>query len=427
LKEKVTFTVLILILIQFLSGIPLFGINRELLSSWLDADAASAFGIFNMFSGMSFQNMSIFALGIAPYITSSIIIQLLRIAVPALDDICKDGQYGKENTEKITYITAAIIGVIEIIPFVYGFASGGLLIKNNALYIGIVGVSLFLGSAILIILGKLIEKRGIGQGISLILMLNILSTMPNDIMTIYAKFINDKSALKIILALVVIVLVIAFTLIGTVLLQEGKKDIKTSFSGKLSGNKMNRHSESSIPLRVNMAGVMPIIFASSLMQMPIMIVSFFGIDEKSWFAVVAKYLNQGNWFNLQDFKYTLGFIPYVLLVVFFAYFYNMISFNTNEISRDLAKRGGTIKGIRPGKTTAEYLDKQLEHLLLLGALMLICIASVPIVVSGLCGIQLSFGGTSLLIIVSVMVETYKAYETETLQDKAAKKGLGGIF
>lgn len=424
LKEKIIFTILILCFIQFLSGVPLFGINRNILSSYLNSSILSNLSIFNLFSGMSFQNMSIFALGIAPYITSSIILQLLRIAIPRLDELCKDGQYGKEKTEKFTYIGACIVGILEIIPFVYSFSTSNLIIKNNALYTLLIGIQLFLGSAILIILGKLIDKRGIGNGISLILLINILSSIPTDIYNIYTMFIQGKNILNIVITIFIILFVLGITLIGTIYLQEGKKEVKTSFAGKLSNNKMSRYNESSIPLRVNMSGVMPIIFASSLMQMGPICITLFNIKEGSIWYTISKFLNQAYWFDLKDFKYTLGVIPYIVLVVFFSYFYNMISFNTTEVAQNLAKRGGTIKGIRTGKATSEYLDNQLKYLLLLGSLILIVIALIPVIVSGIFNISLSFGGTSVLIIVSVIMETYKIIEVETSTKKSNL--LGGL-
>lgn len=427
LKEKTIFTVIILILIQFLSCIPLYGINRDLLSSWLNSDLISSMGVFKMFSGLSFQNMSIFALGIAPYITASIVIQLLRVAIPSFDEICKDGATGKEKTEKYIYIGAVIIGILEIIPFVFNFVKNGLLIENNFVYISLVSVSLFIGSCILILLGKCIDKRGIGNGISLILLVNILSSIPTDFVNIHEMFISGKNIAQIIVTLSIIISIIVVTLLATIYLQEGKKDIKTCFSGKLSGNKNSKYSDSSIPLKVNMSGVMPIIFASSLLQIFPLCVALFGIKE-GFFYKISKFFNQANWFDLQNIHYTLGVIIYILLVVFFTYFYNMISFNTTEISQNLSKRGGFIKGIRPGKPTQEYLDKQLKYLLLLGAFMLVGIALIPIVISGIFNISLSFGGTSVLIIVGVILETYDKFKTENLNKKVIQKSsiLGGI-
>lgn len=423
LKEKIIFTSLILILIQFLSQIPIYGINRELIDTWLTSDLSQALGIFTMFSGSSFANLSIFALGIAPYITSSIIIQLLRVAIPSLDEICKDGATGKDKAEKFTYIGAGIIGAIQIIPMVFNFASSGLLIENSALYIGIVSISLFLGSALLIFLGKTMDNRGIGNGISLILLVNILSTMPGDFYNIYAMFIKGKSPFIAIIAILVTLIIIVGTLIGVIYLNEGKKEIRTTNSGKMAGRKTMKGSGSSIPLKVNMSGVMPVIFASSLMQMFPVCVALFKVEETSILYKISNFFNQGNWFDFEHFYYTLGLIPYVFLVIFFAYFYNMISFNTKEISRNLASNGTIINGIRQGKPTEEFLNAQLKYLLLLGSLMLVVITLIPTIVSGVCGLYLSFGGTSLLIVVSVIVETYGKVKVEKMSNATRTKSF----
>lgn len=415
LKEKILFTGFILCMVTILSQIPLFGINRDLIESWMNSDITSNLGVFGMFAGTSFERLSIFALGIAPYITSSIILQLLRVAFPKLDSICKDGQEGQKLTERYTYIGAGLLAILQIIPMMYNFVKNGLLIENNALYIGLVGSGLFIGGGLLIALGKIIDKRGIGNGISLILLMNILSSMPSDFVSIFEVYVHNKRLASGILAIIITFLIIIGTLIAVIFLQEGQKEIKTTFSSKISNNRMSKNSrlqESIIPLKVNLSGVMPIIFASSLMQMFPLGVNLFEVDSNKFIFKLSKYFNQSNWFNAQDMKYTLGLLLYVVLVICFAYFYQMISFNTAEIANNLAKQGGTIKGIRPGKPTEEFLNKQLKYLILLGALMLIGIALIPMMISGFCNLGLSFGGTSVLIIVSVIVETYNKIKVE---------------
>lgn len=412
LTQRICLTIGILLIVEFLSQIPLLGINREMISLWVDSAINSTFGMLNMFSGNSFQTLSIFALGIAPYITSSIILQLLRVAIPKLDRVCKDAKSEKEFVEKVTVIGALFIGIIQTIPVVINIANNGLLIENNWTYRLLVGGMIFIGSLILIGLGKFIDKKGIGKGISLILLVNILSSFKTDLMGIYGNFIMDKDATTIATTIAVAVLVIVFSLLVVIYLHEGKKDVKVVFSGKFQNGRTVKPADSSIPLKVNMSGVMPVIFASTLIQIVPMIVTFTGVSQDSTIFEISKYLNQSYWFIFSDMKYTIGVFLYFAAIVFFAYFYTMISFNTRDIAENLNRQGGTIAGIRPGKSTQQYLDSMVKYMVLLGALMLIVVTVIPMLIGGAVGYNLSFGGTSIIIIVSVLIETYKTYEAE---------------
>ena len=421
LNQKMLFTALILIVIQFLSQVPLLGINRDLIGFWLESDLNSAFGMFNIFSGMSFENLSIFALGIAPYITASIVIQLLRVAISPLDAKCKEAKDERSYVEKLTYVTAAILGIIQVIPLVMNISSSGLLVENTLGYKLGVGASIFVGSAIMIAFGKLIDKKGIGNGISLILMANILTSLKGDLLGIYSTFISGKNIGTAIAAIVITVAVIIFSLIVVIFLHEGKKDIKVMFSGRMQGGKMVKPADNIIPLKVNMSGVMPVIFASTFLSIIPMITALVGAGTDSIWYEISKYFNQGYWFNFSDIKYTVGVVLYFGAIVFFSYFYNTISFSTKDLADSLNRQGGTIAGIRPGKSTQEYLDGQIKYMLLLGSLILIVVAVVPMIIGGLANVSLSFGGTSIIIIVSVMLETYKTIKTEQTKSSVVPK------
>lgn len=412
LSQKLIFTSIILILIQFLSQIPIWGINREYISLWIDGDMSSIFGMFNIFSGMSFQNLSLFALGIAPYITASIILQLLRVAITPLDQMCKDAHDEKKFVEKITFILAFFIGILQVIPLVVNIASSGLLTQNTMAYKLLVGGSILIGSAIVIALGKIIDKKGVGNGISLILLINILSSLKMDFIGIYQMFISGKDFMTIGITIAITLAVIVFSLLVVIYLHEGKKDVKVMFSGRMQGGKIVKAPDSVIPLKVNMSGVMPVIFASTFVQLIPMIAVLFKAKEGSALLEISKYFNQTYWFNFGDIKYTIGVVFFFVAVVFFSYFYNMISFNTYDIANNLNKQGGTIAGIRPGKTTKEYLDAQVRYMILLGSLMLIIVAIIPMIIGGIANIGLSFGGTSIIIVVSVLLETYKTINIE---------------
>lgn len=412
LSQKLIFTSVILILIQFLSQIPIWGINREYISLWIEGDMSSIFGMFNIFSGMSFQNLSLFALGIAPYITASIILQLLRVAITPLDQMCKDSHDEKKFVEKITFILAFFIGILQVVPLVVNIASSGLLTQNTMPYKLLVGGSILMGSAIVIALGKVIDKKGVGNGISLILLINILSSLKMDFIGIYQMFISGKDFMTIGITIAITLIVIVFSLLVVIYLHEGKKDIKVMFSGRMQGGKIVKAPDSVIPLKVNMSGVMPVIFASTFVQLIPMVAVLFKAKEGSVLLEISKYFNQTYWFNFSDIKYTIGVVFFFIAVVFFSYFYNMISFNTYDIANNLNKQGGTIAGIRPGKTTKEYLDAQVRYMILLGSLMLIIVAIIPMIIGGIANIGLSFGGTSIIIVVSVLLETYKTINIE---------------
>ena len=421
LAQKLLFTSIILIMLQFLSQIPIWGINRELISYWLDSDISNIFGVFNIFSGMSFENLSFFALGIAPYISASIILQLLRVAITPLDQMCKDAQNEKKFVEKITYVFAVIIGILQVIPLVMNFSNSGLLINDSFSCKLLVGVSILVGSAIMIALGKVIENKGIGNGISLILLMNILASMRGDFINIYNAFIYQKEIFSIVLTIIISLVVLLASFIIVIYLHEGKKDIRVTFAGRMQGGKTVKSADNTIPLKVNMSGVMPVIFASTLIQIVPMVVTLFNVATDSIIYEIAKYFNQMYWFNFGDIKYTAGVIIYFVLIVFFSYFYNMISFSAKDIADNLNKQGGTIAGIRPGKSTKDYLDNQVKYMILLGSLILIVISVIPMIVGGIIGMNLAFGGTSIIIVVSVLLETYKTIKLEKQREQIAPK------
>ena len=421
LAQKIIFTSIILVALQFLSQIPIWGINRDLIGFWLNGDVGNILGVFNIFSGTSFENLSLFALGIAPYISASIILQLLRIAITPLDQACKDAHNEKDFVERITYLLTVVIGVLQVIPLVMNFAASGILSSDTISCKLLVGSSILVGSAIMIVLGKVIEKKGIGNGISLILLMNILSSLRSDFITIFNNFIYQKEVLSIILTILISIAVLMGSFIVVIYLCEGKKDIKVTFSGRMQGGRSLKQADSIIPLKVNMSGVMPVIFASTLNQLIPLIVAILNVDTTSTIYEVSKYFNQSYWFNFSDIKYTAGILIYFVLIVFFSYFYNMISFSSKDIADNLNRQGGTIAGIRPGKSTKEYLDNQVKYMVLLGSLILIVITIIPMIIGGIIGMNLSFGGTSIIIVVSVLLETYKTIKTEKQREAIAPK------
>lgn len=417
-RSKLLFTLMVLILVRLGNQIPTYGVNTSYFTEIFKQN--SAFGFFNALTGNSFGSLSLFALSITPYITASIIIQLLTIAIPSLEELSKDGKSGKEKIEKITYIVAGTLGYLQALGMAVGFGQSGLL-KSFTWYNCLI-VTLLWGSSALFVLflGKQIDKKGIGNGISLILLFNILSSLPSDFSLLFERFCTgDVIAVNILAGIVIVTAFIAiFTF--AIILNNSEKKIKVNYSKRVVGNKMSNAGNHVIPIKVCLAGVMPIIFASSIMSMPVLIAGFFDKEYTGVGGFILNCFNSGNWFNLSDFKYTLGYLIYIVLVFFFGIFYIAISFNTREISENIRKNGGMINGIRPGSPTVEFLDKEVKYISYIGIFGLLVIATIPMLVSGLFGLcSLSLGGTSIIIISSVILETKKKLETETFASRSA--------
>ena len=274
-----------------------------------------------------------------------------------------------------------------------------------------VAAALTAGSSIVMWLGEQVTERGVGNGISIILLFNIISTIPNDFAMLYNRFMNGQSLQIAILAAIIILAVILFIVVFVIYLQDGERRIPVQYSKKVVGRKMVGGSSSSIPMKVNTAGVMPIIFASSIMSIPSIVVAIVGKTPTGIAGEIINVLNTANWLNPSKPVYSIGLILYVILVVFFAYFYTSISFNPVEIADNMRKQGGFVPGIRPGKPTSDYLNKILNNMVFIGAVGLLVIAIIPMIVSGVFGVNVSFGGTSLIIIAGVVLETLKQIES----------------
>lgn len=413
IRNKLVFTLLMIFIIRLLSNIPIWGINRDYLAEFISGEMGQALGFFNMISGNSFSSMSLFALGITPYITASIIIQLLSVVFPALEEMQKDGKSGQDKIEKINYIVAFVLSLVEGFLMAWQFSNSGLLIKSNALYIVVVGITLTLGSAILIGFGKILDKKGVGKGISIILMVNILSNLFGDVVTLKETFIDGKIIGYQILNTILIIVFFVGIIISIIYLNEGDKKIPVQYSGKISGNKQKGKGESYIPLKVNMANVMPVIFTSSIFQFVIMISQFCKVKATSIPGRIIGCFNTINWFDKTHPYYTIGVIIYIGLIVFFAYFYISITFNPEEIATNIKNQGGTITGIRPGKPTETYLKNKMKYLIFIGAIGLSIIMIIPMIISGIFNVaSLALSGTSIIIIISVLMETEKVIETD---------------
>ncbi|MCD8347587.1 MAG: preprotein translocase subunit SecY [Lachnospiraceae bacterium] len=412
IRKKLFYTFLMIVVIRFGSQLPVPGVDRDYFSSWFSAYSNDAFNFFSAFTGGSFENMSIFALSITPYITSSIIIQLLTIAIPALEEMHRDGEDGRKKITAITRYTTVGLALIESIAMTIGFGRSGLLEEYNALNCIVVIVALVAGSTLLMWIGERITENGVGNGISIVLMVNILSSVPSDFVSLFELFIAGKTIARGALAAVIILAVVLLTVVLVIFLNDGERRIPVQYAKKMQGRKMVGGQSTHIPLKVNTAGVIPVIFASSLMSIPSMIVSFAGITTTGVASTIISMLSQSNWFNPSHPEYSVGLILYIVLIVFFAYFYTSITFNPIEVADNMKKQGGFIPGIRPGKPTVEYLDKVLGNLIFIGAAGLIIVVLVPIFFNGVFSASVSFGGTSIIIIVGVILETIKQIESQ---------------
>lgn len=405
---------MILVIVRVGSLLPIPGVDTEYFSSLLSGINTGDLSYLSAFTGGSFERMSLFALSITPYITSSIIMQLLAIAIPKLEEMQKEGEDGRKKIAAITRYVTIGLALIESIAMAVGFGRSGLIkgyqgfsTLHYIVSIIVVVAALTAGSAMLMWLGERITENGVGNGISIVLLINIISGMPSDFATLYSTFVAPRTIAKGVLAAAIIIAILVVMVVLVCFLQDGERRIPVQYSQKVSGRKTFGGQSTNIPLKVNTAGVMPVIFASSLMQFPVIIAQLFG-KSYEW----TRYLSSSYWCRVSAPKYSIGLILYVVLLIIFAYFYTSITFNPIEVADNLKKAGGVIPGITPGKSTSDYLNNILNYIVFVGAVGLLIIALIPIMCTGFFNASVSFGGTSVIIIVGVVLETLKQIESQ---------------
>lgn len=422
IRMKLLYVLVAIVIIRIGCNIPVPGANVSFMKEIFDSN--KSLGLLDVMTGGSFSRMSIFALNITPYITASIILQLLTIAIPRLEEMQKDGEDGRKKINEYTRYLSIVLAIIEGVAIVIGFRNQGLFDSKTG-WTGLVVavVALTAGAAFLMWLGEQITEKGVGNGISIVLLVNIVARIPSDLSNLYKTYIAGASNItNAIVAGVIIVGIIVAMYVFIVWLQDGERRIPVQYAKKIQGNKMSGGNASHIPLKVNTAGVIPVIFASSMMSLPVIIASFAGVAPKSGegatlFQKFLKVCNQSDWCKItswSEFKYTLGLLIYIVLVVFFAYFYTSVTFNPLEISNNMKRQGGFIPGIRPGKPTTEYLTTVLNSIIFIGAIGMCIVCVLPIFFSGAFGADVSFSGTSLIIVVGVIIETVKQIESLVL-------------
>ena len=402
LRSRMMYTFLLLVVFRLGSVIPVAGVNidyvREIVSN------AGLLSMFDMFSGGAFGNMTIFALSITPYITSSIIVQLLTIAIPSLEQLAKEGEEGSKKIAQYTRYGTIILALIQATGISVGLFRGAL-INTDAFSVIVVIMTLTAGTAFLMWLGEQITEKGVGNGISLIIFAGIVSRIPDGIFKTY--ILARQGELSIVSILIFLVMA-AVIIVGVVAIQEGTRKIPVQYAKRVVGRKMYGGQSSHIPLKVNQTGVIPVIFASSLLAFPQTLAYFFGQDS-GFGAFVQKWLSPAGGPGIYIYN-----ILSALLIIFFAYFYTAVTFNPVEVANNMKKNGGFIPGIRPGRPTAEYLSKILNRITLAGAIFLAFIAIIPTIILNLIGMPISFGGTSILIVVGVALETMKQIEAQMM-------------
>ncbi|MEG0918627.1 MAG: preprotein translocase subunit SecY [Anaerovoracaceae bacterium] len=402
IRKKLIFTFLMLVVFRIGSNIPIPGINRDVLNQAFGDGGNGLIDLFNLFSGGSFSNMTIFALSITPYITASIILQLLTIAIPALERLAKEGTEGRKKISQYTRYLTVVLAIVQAIGVSLGMFRQAL-VSTDTFSVVIIVLVLSAGTAFLMWLGEKINERGIGNGISLIIFGGIIARVPSDIHGVWLKF-NEGTIGFVTIALFIVFA--AIVVIGIIEIQQGQRRIPVQYAKRVVGRKMYGGQSTHIPLKVNQAGVIPVIFALSILQFPLTITYFTG--SNSDFALwVQKWLSPtgspGVW---------LYAVLNIVLIVFFTYFYTAVTFNPLEVADNMKANGGFIPGIRPGKATVEYLNRVMTRITFVGAIFLAIVATLPTLVSQFTPIDAHFGGTSLLIVVGVALESMKQLEQQ---------------
>lgn len=414
IRNRILFTFLMLIVIRIGSELPIPGVNGSVFQDWFSNNSSDGLGFVDAITGGSFLNMSVFALNITPYITASIIMQLLTIAIPKLEELQRDGEEGRKKIVEITRYLTIALGLIESVAMTIGSYRNNYLDDKSPLTVIMVITSLTAGSAVLMWIGERITEKGIGNGISIVLTINIISRMPEDLGALWEQFIaSQTNTAKAVVAALVIVAIIVVMVMFVIVLQGAERRIPVQYSSKIRGNKQVSGQQTHIPLKVNTSGVIPVIFAQSLMYTPVIVASVLGKGNGTGIgSKILRGLSQSNWCDPENPVYSIGLVVYIALVIAFAYFYTQITFNPLEVANNMKRAGGFVPGIRPGKPTSDYLNQILNYIVFIGAVGLTIVAVIPIFFNGVFNANVSFGGTSIIIVVGVVVETLKQVESQ---------------
>lgn len=403
IRNKILFTIFIILVFRVGSVIPVPYIDVEALrNASTDGTTNEFFSYLSILTGGGLEYGAIFAMSVTPYINSSIIIQLLCVAIPALERLSKEGEEGQKKLAQITRYATVILALIQgTAYFIYLKNSGFLSVSGGAVIFAafVIVLAFTAGSALVMWLGEQIDVKGIGNGISILLFAGILSRGPHAFRALLSYWELDRQV-----AVVGIVVLFLAVIVFIVWMTNAERRIPVQYAKRVVGNKMYGGQNTHIPIKVNMSGVMPIIFASSILMLPTMILSFMTSTDNFWYKALSLFSVQGIFYA----------VIYFILIIGFAYFYATIQFNPIEMANNLRKNGGAIPGIRPGKSTSDFISKILSRITLMGALFLSVIAILPIIIGSVGGINISLGGTSVLIMVGVALDTVRNLESQMM-------------
>lgn len=397
LRRKIIFTLWMFAFIRLGAHVPVPGIDPVAVNQVLGQNSNGMLGLMNAITGGAFSKMTLFAFGVGPYITASIIIQLLTIAITRLEELSKEGEDGRKKINKYTRYVTLVLAIMQAGGTTYMLYQSNVLVEKSMLVFALALISFIAGSMLVMWIGEQITEKGIGNGISLIIFVNIVSRLPQGAISLLAY----DNYVKVAILVLFFVVVIGFT----VLMSLGERRISVQYAKRVAGRKVYGGQSQNIPIKVNLAGVLPVIFAMSLIQFPETITNLFvKTPSEFWQTVIA-------WLR---WTHPFGAVLYVVLIFAFAFFYSTIAFNPIDIASNLKKGGGFIPGIRPGKPTSDYLSKTATHITLMGAIFLSILALTPLLLGWAFNMSVQFGGTSLLIVVGVALETVKQLESQML-------------
>lgn len=410
LRNRIIFTLLVLIVYRIGAFVPVPGVDKSVFQS-ANASGKELFGLLNTFSGGALGHFSIFALGIMPYITASIIVQLLSMdVIPKFAEWAKQGEHGKKKLAQITRYGTVILGLIQAFGTSIGFNrlyNAEMIPNATAVDYIIIAIVLTAGTSFLMWLGEQITEKGIGNGISIIIFAGIVAAIPQHIRDmVQSDFLQQGQTFFNVAKLAIVVIVVIFIVVGVIFIQQGIRKIPVQYAKRVVGNKMYGGQNTHIPLKVNSAGVIPVIFAVSLLQFPIIIASFWSTH------IWAKWITDNLWYDKP-----LGMVLYVIMIIGFTFFYTFVQMNPTQMADNMKKNGGYIPGVRPGKPTATYLTRVMTRLTMTGSLFLAVISVLPVFLGAMSGLPKSvqIGGTSLLIVIGVALDTMKTIESQLIK------------
>ena len=407
-RKRILYTLLLIVIFRLGCYITIPMVNIATLNETMSSNSNGITGLINIVSGGAFSRLSIFAMSITPYITSSIIVQLLAMVIPSLERLTKEGgEEGRKKVDRITKLISLALALVEAVGIYFSYKTSGLFVENGVLTAFVVLLSLVAGTSLLMWVGDKITTKGVGNGISMLIFAGIVSSLPQALMSIFSLVReNGAFSTKGLITSILLILGVLVLVVGVIFVQQAERRIPVQYSKKVVGRKMMGAQNTHIPIKPAMASVMPIIFASSFMTFPAMVIELFvkDIENKAGFIRVLYNLSIATSSSSIGWQYTIiNAIIYLLLIVGFTYFYTYATFNPAEVANNIKQNGGFIPGIRAGKPTSDYLSSVLSKVVLFGGLFLAAVAIIPMFAKA-SGLNTAFGGTSILIVVGVAIE-----------------------